>query len=129
MSTDEEAIRKVLGTLVQLTDDGDVNERLKLYAEDGVFELGGRRVTGHAEIAAVFSANAATAKGGKHITSNMVIELQDAKADVRTDWAVFRATADGVVPVAIGRYYDTLEKRDDQWLIRERRAVPLVAPE
>jgi uncharacterized protein (TIGR02246 family) len=124
MSTDEEAIRGLLGKLAQLTDDGDVDERVKLYLDDGTFEMGGRRASGRDEIAAAFAATAANAQGGKHITANTVIELQEDKADVRTDWVYFRGMADGVVPAAIGRYYDKLEKKSGGWLIRERRIVP-----
>jgi 3-phenylpropionate/cinnamic acid dioxygenase small subunit len=127
MSTDEEMIRNLLGRHAQLTDDGEVAERVKLYLDDGVFQMGDRRSTGHQEIEAAFSVSAGV-KGGKHITANMVIDVRSEKASVQTDFTFLRATAEGVVIVAVGRYYDSLEKHQGGWMIRERRIVPLAAP-
>jgi 3-phenylpropionate/cinnamic acid dioxygenase small subunit len=125
MSTDEEAIRNLLGRHAQLTDDGDVAGRVKLYVEDGAYQMGEQRSVGRQQIEASFSATAPNMAGGKHVTSNMVIELQSGTADVRTDFAYFRTSVDGVTAVAVGRYYDKVEKHDGEWLIRERRIVPV----
>jgi ketosteroid isomerase-like protein len=128
MSTDQEAIRNLLGKHAQLTDDGEVAQRVKLYVDDGAFQMGTRRSSGLAEIEAAFAANAANAKGGKHITSNMVIDLSNDEAHVQTDFAFFSTTDKGIVPAATGRYYDTLVKHDGVWLYRERRVVILTPP-
>ncbi len=121
MISDHDAIRNLLGRHAQLADDGDVDQRVDLYTADGAFQMGERRSIGHEELRAGFAATASGAKGGKHILSNTVIELEGATAQVQTDFAVFRASAEGIAAMATGRYYDTLAKHGDHWLISERR--------
>src|SRR5438067_827193 len=90
MTTDEEAIRNLIGRHAQLTDDGLAEERVQLYVKDGVFIQGDQRYEGHDAITTAFSAGKDPARRGKHITSNMVIELEGDKADVRTDFAMVK---------------------------------------
>jgi len=121
MSADTDAIRNLLGRHAQLADDGDVDLRVDLYVPDGIFIMGERRSVGRDQLRAAFGATAATPRGGKHILSNTVIEHQGSGAKVQTDFAVFRNSPEGIVPFAIGRYYDTLVKLDDGWRFAERR--------
>jgi len=126
MSSDEDAIRNLLGRHAQLTDDGDVGARVSLYLDDGAFEMGGRRSSGHAELRTAFTETAARLKNGKHMTANMVIAVESDRATVQTDWTYMRVSTDGVEATAVGRYFDTLEKLRGMWLIRERRVVVAV---
>ena len=127
MTTDEEAIRNLVGLHAQLTDDGLAEDRVQLYVKDGVFIQGDQRFEGHDEITKAFSAGKDPARRGKHITSNMVIDLKGDHADVRTDFIMVKPSAEGNTVLAVGRYYDILEKHDGKWLYRERK-ITFVLP-
>src|SRR5207245_9262051 len=88
--TDEEAIRTLVARHAQLTDDGAVSERVKLYVEDGVFDMAGQRVVGREAMAEAWGKTAETARQRKHITSNTVIEIEGDSAKVQTAFAFFR---------------------------------------
>jgi uncharacterized protein (TIGR02246 family) len=125
MPTDEDAIRNLIALHAQMTDDGEAKERVNLYTEDGEFDFAGVKSVGRDALAATFAASSDPARRGKHITANMVIEIDDARANVRTDWAFLRPGADGFAVFASGRYYDVLEKHDGEWLFKQRRIAPL----
>ena len=51
----------------------------------------------------------------------MVIDIKGDRAEVRTDFAMVKPSPEGMNVLAIGRYYDILEKHDGEWLYRERK--------
>jgi hypothetical protein len=121
MTTDEESIRNLIGMHAQLTDDGLAEDRVNLYVKDGVFIQGEQRSEGRDELTKTFSLGKDPARRGKHITSNMVIDIKGDRAEVRTDFAMVKPSPEGMNVLAIGRYYDILEKHDGEWLYRERK--------
>jgi uncharacterized protein (TIGR02246 family) len=125
--TDEEAIRNLIGLHSQLTDDGDYERRVELYTEDGVFAMGDAISTGREEIVAAFAATSAPERRGKHITANTVMDIDGDTASVQTDFFFSLPSADGLKPLAAGRYFDTFVKADGRWLYRERRITFLGA--
>jgi hypothetical protein len=56
----------------------------------------------------------------------MVIDLNGDRADVRTDFAMVKPSPEGNTVLAVGRYYDVLEKHDGAWLYRERKITFLL---
>src|SRR6185436_3482094 len=99
MSEDREAIRDLIHRHAQLGDDAETEARLALYVEDGSFTgPDGVPAQGLAAVRAAFEKNAATAKGGKHITSNILIDVDGDKAKASTDFAVFRHGTGGLTP-------------------------------
>lgn len=132
MAADQGADRAELLELVarhaQLTDDGDWETRVGLYAEDGEFtSLDGVVRRGSDELREAFSATAGRITG-KHITSNTVLTLDGDRASGLTDYAFFMVTGDAIVPGSVGRYQDEFVKGSDGWRFRSRRIVPLTAP-
>jgi ketosteroid isomerase-like protein len=119
--TDEEAIRNLIGLHSQLTDDGDYERRVELYTEDGVFTMGDATSTGREELSAAFAATSAPERRGKHITANTVMDIDGDSASVQTDFFFLLPSADGLKPLAAGRYFDTFVKVGGHWLYRERR--------
>jgi ketosteroid isomerase-like protein len=119
--TDEEAIRNLIGLHSQLTDDGDFEQRVQLYTEDGVFMMGDARSTGRDEMTAAFASTSAPERRGKHITANTVLEIDGDGASARTDFLFLLPSAEGLKPLAAGRYFDTFVKSDGRWLYSERR--------
>jgi hypothetical protein len=72
-------------------------------------------------MSAAFASNAAPERRGKHITANTVMEIDGDDATARTDFLFLLPSADGLKPLAAGRYFDTFTKDDGNWLYRERR--------
>jgi uncharacterized protein (TIGR02246 family) len=125
--TDEEAIRNLIGLHSQLTDDGDYERRVELYTEDGVFTMGDATSTGREEILAAFAATSAPERRGKHITANSVMDVDGDRASVQTDFFFSLPSAEGLKPLAAGRYFDTFVRVGGRWLYRERRITFLGA--
>jgi ketosteroid isomerase-like protein len=119
--TDEEAIRNLIGLHSQLTDDGEYQRRVQLYTEDGVFMMGDAASRGRDEMAEAFASTSAPERRGKHITANTVMEIDGDAASARTDFFFLLPSAEGLKPLAAGRYFDTFTKKDGHWLYSERR--------
>lgn len=129
MPEDREAIRELIHRHAQLTDDAEVEPRVLLYAPDGRFTgPDGSVAEGHAAIRAAFSKTAPSAKGGKHITSNVVVELDGDRATAFTDFAFFRVGTGGLTPFAAGRYHDTFVRTAGGWRYASRVISILTAP-
>ncbi len=127
MPTDEEAIRNLLGLHSQLTDDGAYEQRVELYTDDGVFIMGEATSTGREEMSAAFAATSAPERRGKHIIANTVMEIDGDTANAQTDFFFLLPSADGLKPLAAGRYYDTFAKKNGRWLYTQRRITFLGA--
>jgi len=122
MPTDEDAIRNLIALHAQMTDDGEAKERVNLYTEDGEFDFAGVKSVGRDALAATFAASSDPARRGKHITANMVIEIDDARGVARTPhppellfdpaqelqkgrWRQFALDAnDGIGEIGLGRF-------------------------
>ena len=127
MPTDEEAIRNLIGLHSQLTDDGDYEQRVDLYTDDGAFTMGDATSTGREELLASFAATSAPERRGKHITANTVLEIDGDTASARTDFFFSLPSPDGPKPLAAGRYFDTFAKSDGRWLYTQRQITFLGA--
>jgi ketosteroid isomerase-like protein len=128
MATDEEQILMLVGQHSQLTDDGDYERRIGLYAEDGEFIMGDNPAAkGHEQLRATFAASSSPERRGKHITANSVITVTGDTAEGQTDFIFAHLTDAGMQLLAAGRYYDTFAKVGGEWRYTRRQITFLGA--
>lgn len=121
-------IATVLARYCQACDDGAFEELVSLFTENGTFEYGGAVTAGRADLLAYFARVQTPDRRGKHVTANLVAQIDGSRARVRSDW-VFLAFVDGVlVPKLAGRYDDVLVKQGGTWLLAARVVTPLLPP-
>jgi len=125
--TAEEKIRFTIAEYCHLTDSGDFDGWVKLFAEDGAFRMFGNDIVGHPALRAFIAQDQPPELRGLHLTTDSAITLQGDRATVRSNF-IFAAGGDAAgVVVAAGRYLDILVPRGDAWLFKLREAE-LVLP-
>jgi len=127
--SDELAIRRLLAEYCQLCDDGRFPELVDRFARSGSFVFGDHVITGRDALIAWFEHTQAPARRGKHLTSNVIVELAAGGevAMVASDF-VFLGFVQGVLtPIVAGRYVDEMHRIDGIWRI-DRRVVTTIAP-
>jgi ketosteroid isomerase-like protein len=117
---DIEAIRTLDARYCRHLDDGNWDELIALFTEDGEFD-GLSNPRGKAEMRAFF---AGLADGGLtsfwHFITNLEIDIDGDMATARSFlWQP--CVLDGVASIAAGRYTDTLVKQDGHWLYRVKK--------
>ena len=122
---DERAITRVLAEYCHLVDDGNVEALLDRFTDEAIFEFGGRETVGRAALAAYFAATALPEHRGKHITANIVVDVDGDRATAASDFVFLKKTTDGLSPRLTGRYLDDLRRIDGRWRV-SRRAVALL---
>jgi len=142
---DKLAIRELLERYMRYNDDGDAKRCIELFEPDARYQVVGRVMRGHAEIAAfwkeVWQPEAGEAKwtdaGGLliqprsvHICSNPIIELDGDQANVESDFLVASRGEDGKARIMlVGRYRDRLRRgADGKWRIKVRTGVSVARP-
>src|SRR3954453_6736934 len=124
--TDKLAIREVLERSMRYNDGGDPQRCIELFEPDARYQVMGRVIRGHAEIAAFWNdawqPEAGEAKwtdqGGLlfqprsiHICSNPIIEVDGDRANVESDFLVADRGHDGRARIMlVGRYRDRLRR-------------------
>jgi hypothetical protein len=127
--TDEESIRRSLGLLCQLRDDGRYDEWIQLFADDGTFAYGGPTYRGRREVKE--HCETTFPPYGKHLCLNSVIDVDtETGAAVASSDFVKMHPAEDPQPggarffvAATGRYQDRFVRRDGRWLLAERVVV------
>lgn len=117
---DLEAIRHLDAQYCRYLDDGNWDDLMALFTEDGAFD-GLSHPVGKDAMKAFFSG---LADGGLsefwHFITNMEIDLDDDNATVRSFlWQP--CVLNGVASIAAGRYTDTLVKVDGRWLYQVKQ--------
>ena len=120
---DLEAIRRLIARYPQLLDAKRLEDWGRLFAEDAVFDVFGRRLEGRATIVREIGAMQ-PATPLKHAVFAPVIELDDVnRARAWTDFATF-VQGDAAITIAnFATYYDRLVKQDGHWRIAHRTIV------
>ena len=133
---DELEIRNLLARLAQLADDGDLNEYVSLFAEDGVWEgppgprAGSRNVRrGHADIlAGARERRAAGIQGPNththHVVTNTAIRLDGDTATAKSFYMYLTNTRQKPEVTTMGVYDDTLRRAADGWKMARRVITP-----
>ena len=117
---DTAAIRRLLAGCCQTLDDGHFDEWVKLYTADCKFAVMGSRAEGRSEIRAIIEPFQTSELRGKHMISEPRINVHGDDANATTDFA-FVAKDNKILQT--GRYYDTLRREPDGWLVAGREIV------
>lgn len=142
--TDLDAIRRVIALYAQLLDAKRLAEWGELFAEDAIFDVFGRRLTGRAEIVREIGAMQPAAPL-KHAVFAPIIELDaphrarrkprrssaarnagSARVKFARAWTDFATFAQGGASIAIANfatYHDVLAKQGGRWRIAQRTIV------
>lgn len=130
---DRAAIQNVVVKYTIALDTLDADMYASVFAEDAEFTFGGKTYKGRAEIRKIVTdlkerrAATQTPDGPKsyHALSNTYIELvNDHEARHRSYWQTITGPSSGPFTVGgMGRYEDTLVKRNGQWLIQKRQII------
>jgi uncharacterized protein (TIGR02246 family) len=124
---DEDQVGTTLARYCQYLDDGDFDRWIELFTEEARLIFGGRTTVGRPDIRSYMEQVQPPAGRGKHITSNILVDLDGDTATAHTDYMFVRPTGQGLVPIATGRYHDELVRRDGRWLFH-RREITLLGP-
>jgi ketosteroid isomerase-like protein len=121
--TDHEAIATLIAKHALYADEGDADQRAALYSQDGEF-IGPDGITtpGIDAIHAVFTRRQPVK--GKHVTTNVIIDIDGDEATGRTDFVFLLAGDQGFTVAAVGHYEDGFVRTEDGWRFARRRIVP-----
>jgi ketosteroid isomerase-like protein len=122
---DELDIRRLLAEYCQLCDDGDFDALVDRFTEDCWFAFDEWRVEGHRGVRRWFETTQSPEKRGKHLTTNLVIELGDATATVVSDYLFLSGREGGYAVELTGRYEDELRREGGRWRFVSRPASQL----
>jgi uncharacterized protein (TIGR02246 family) len=125
MTDDETAIRALIATWMQASEDGDIDSVLDLMADDAVFMTPGRESFGK-------DAFRAAAEGMKHVTMQGKSEIRELQ--VLGEWAFIRNHIEVTVtppdgePVTRAGYTLTLLRKESDGRWRLARDANLLVP-
>jgi ketosteroid isomerase-like protein len=121
---DELAIRRALATYSQRLDDGDFAGLAALFTSDGTFDYSGQGTTGRAQLEHWFATMNPPERLGKHLTLNVVVDVDGDHASVSSDFLFLRLADGSITPAITGRYRDDFVRTDGRWLLRSRVVQP-----
>lgn len=122
---DELEIRRLLAEYCQLCDDGDFAALTERFAPDGSFVFGESISTGRDELRRWFEVSQTPERRGKHLTVNVVVDVDGDRADVVSDFLFLMVREGAVTPLITGRYHDDLRRVDGRWLFQRREATSM----
>ena len=129
---DRAAIQNLVVKYTIALDTLDADLYASVFAEDAEFTFGGNTYKGRAEIRKIVTGlqerNAkqpADAPKSYHVLSNTYVQfVSDHEARHRSYWQTIRGPSSGPFTVGgMGRYEDTLVKRNGDWLILKRQII------
>jgi uncharacterized protein (TIGR02246 family) len=125
---DEDQIRRTLAGYCQFLDDGDFDRWIELFVDDARLIFAGQISEGRPGIRSFMERIQPPEGRGKHITANILVDVDGDSATAHTDYLFVRPSDQGPFPVAIGRYDDELIRGGERWLFRQRAISLLGAP-
>ena len=112
----ELAIHRLFAAYCHRCDDGEFDALVDLFQPDGEFVVGGDVARGRAELLEFFQVRQGRPQQrGRHVTVNVLVELDGDHASAVSDFVFFHGGADTVVPRIVGRYHDDLAQVDGVW--------------
>jgi len=130
---DRAAIQNLVVKYTIALDTLDADMYASVFAEDAEFTFGGRTYKGRTEIRKIVTdlkerrtaAQTADSPKSYHALSNTYIELvNDHEARHRSYWQTITGPSSGPFTVGgMGRYEDTIVKRNGEWLIQKRQII------
>lgn len=127
MGDDQDQITRTLARYCQFLDDGDFDRWIELFSEDARLVFAGTIHEGRPSIREYMQQVQPPEGRGKHITSNVLVDVDGDTASALTDYLFVRPTHRGLVPVATGRYHDHLIRAGEDWRF-QRREITLLGP-
>jgi hypothetical protein len=128
---DKDAIRELMAEYCFRLDDGRYGDMAALFTEDGTWDTAFGKATGRAAIAKLAADIRARAGANRpraaHLVTNIVITLDGARAQVRSNWVVIQNSPDGPKIGSGGGYNDEIVQRDGRWLFRYRKIDRFIA--
>ena len=120
---DKDAIRELLAVYCFHLDADEFDAMAALFTEDGIWETAFG--TGKGRSGIVAQARSIAGSGPRprrvHLTTNIVIELQDDSARVRSNWTVVQNTSGSPAISSGGAYFDEIVRQGGRWLFQHRR--------
>lgn len=118
-----EAVRAVIATHAQLSDEGRGPDCAALYTEDAIFDVAGQELAGPAAIAELIGSGRPAQPQRHHLSNTVVTASGDGEAAAQTDLVFVQGSGGAWQIMAVGRYYDTLVRSGGRWLFSHRRFV------
>jgi 3-phenylpropionate/cinnamic acid dioxygenase small subunit len=124
---EELLIRQTLARYCFLIDDGRFDDLVEWFTTDGTFVVRGVPLVGKDAIREWLRTNHVPHKRGKHLTTNVVIDVDGNRAHCEADFLFLNFVDGQITPAFTGRYTDDFVKADGRWLF-ERRDVVISVP-
>lgn len=125
MGDDGDQVQRTLAEYSQYLDDGDFDRWIDLFTEDARLLFAGRTTVGRPSIREYMEQVQPPEGRGKHITANILVDVDGVTARARTDYLFVRPATEGLVLVATGRYHDELVRDSDRWRFSQRQITLL----
>jgi 3-phenylpropionate/cinnamic acid dioxygenase small subunit len=129
---DKEAIREVLAEYCFRLDNGRFDDMAALFTEDGTWDTAFGRATGRAAIAelarSLRSGGPQPRPRGIHLVTNVAIDLDEARARVRSNWIVATNSPAGPAIGSGGGYADDMVKTESGWRFLTRKIDRFIVP-
>jgi 3-phenylpropionate/cinnamic acid dioxygenase small subunit len=123
VTTDHEAIATLIAKHACYADEGDADRRAALYAHESEFTgPDGVTTQGVDAIHAMFASRQPVR--GKHVTTNVIIDIDGDEATSRTDFVFLLSRDEGFTIAAVGHYEDRFVRTEQGWRFARRRIVP-----
>jgi SnoaL-like domain len=124
----ELAIARTLAVYCHRCDDGDFAELVDQFTTDGSFAYLGEEITGHEQLRAWFESKQPPDRRGKHLTMNVVVDIDGDRARAVSDFVFLRLVDGSPSPAVAGRYRDELQCVNGRWLIGRREVHLMSVP-
>jgi 3-phenylpropionate/cinnamic acid dioxygenase small subunit len=119
--TDSDQIRQTLARYWVYLDDRRQREWVDLFDDNPVLEFDGTVIASRADLEVV-ARNLDNYPGGKHLSSNELIEISGDEASVTSDVAFLEVGSGGEVGIRYyGRCVDRLRRHEGGWRFASRR--------
>ena len=138
---DRQAIEQLMvGDYPRALDSANWKVYASFFASDGELITGGNTIKGPAAIEAYFNRPRAPRAGapanpeprvGKHVVTNLVIQITGDRATAQGYWQTVMARASGTTIAGAGHYEDVLKKENGTWKFLKRAIIndtPPAAP-
>jgi SnoaL-like domain len=126
---DEVLIRQTLARFCLLIDDGRFDELTEWFTADGTVIVRGASFVGRDAIRNWLSASNPPDKRGKHLTTNIVVDVDGDHADCAADFLFLNFVDGQLNPAFVGRYADQLVRVEGRWLFKSRTIAILPPPD
>ncbi|HUC71747.1 MAG TPA: nuclear transport factor 2 family protein [Stellaceae bacterium] len=128
---DKDAIRELMAEYCFCLDDGRYDDMAALFTEGGTWDTAFGKATGRAAIAKLAGDIRARAGANRpraaHLVTNVVIALDGARAQVRSNWMVMQNSPEGPKIGSGGAYADEIVQQNGRWLFHYRKIDRFIA--